>query len=90
MDELRRGETRSFNSAEGVWRAVALLIEELDCSDRCVEYSLDGVVRSYDDVSAWLAAAIANPPNTVRYVVDPDHCGLVRVDFIASSAARAE
>jgi glycerol kinase len=83
-----RGETREFISADAILRDVALLIDELDCMDRCVEYAVEGSVAAYAEVQAWLTEAIANGQRTIRYVVDPDHAGLVRVKFAAISPDR--
>jgi hypothetical protein len=84
----RRGETCEFISADAVLRDVALLIDELDCTDRCVEYAVEGSVAAYPEVQAWLTEAIANGQRTIRYVVDHDHAGLVRVEFAAISRDR--
>jgi hypothetical protein len=66
-------------------RDVALLIDELDCTDRCVEYAVDGSVAAYAEVHAWLTEAIADGQRMIRYVVNPDHAGLVRVELAAIS-----
>lgn len=89
MPEPLHGEVRRFRSAEEVWPAVALLIEELDCTDRCVEYSIEGAVQSYDRVRSWLTDTIESGRDNIRYSVDPDHVGLVRVDFSALTSGPA-
>jgi hypothetical protein len=85
-----RGETLKFSTTETVWQAVATLIDELDAGDRCVEYAVEGSVRSYDWIDAWLTKASAEGHDTVRYIVDPDHFGLVRVDFVSIESSRRE
>jgi len=86
LRDLPRGDTRPFTSASAVLQSVASLIEELDCADRCVEYSVDDSVRTWDGVDAWLSEAIRDGYDNIRYIVTPDHAGLVRVDFVAIAA----
>ena len=82
--ERPRGETLTVPSPAAVWRAVQVMIDELDCGDRCVEYSVAGSVRTFDWVERWLTDSIAEGSNAIRYVVDPNSGGVVRVDFAAS------
>jgi hypothetical protein len=70
-------------SPAAAWRAVEWLIDELDCGDRCVEYSVAGSVRTFDWVDDWLTRSIADGFNAIHYVVDPNPGGVVRVDFAA-------
>jgi hypothetical protein len=76
-------------SPAAVWQAVEWLIEELDCGDRCVEYSVAGTVRGFDWVQTWLAESIAHGHDAIRYTVDPNRGGVVRVDFAAISRGGA-
>ena len=88
MAELPHSNPRQFRSAEEVWQVIESVIQELDCSDRCVEYAIDGTVHSYDHVRAWLCDAIA-AGGGIHYSIDPDHLGLVRVDFARTDARAA-
>ena len=68
---------------------IASVIEELDCTDRCVEYSIDDTAQSYDRIVAWVNDAII-AGERIRYAVDPDHLGLVRVDFTRAGHSERE
>jgi hypothetical protein len=82
-NELPRGETVMASSPAAVWQAVEWMIEELDSGDRCVEYSVAGAVRSFDSVQGWLTDSIAAGSDAIRFTVDPNRGGVVRVDFAA-------
>jgi len=73
-------DTRQFHRTSDVWPTISAVLAELDCTDRCVEYSIENTVQSYDRVLAWLNERIA-AGERIQYMVNPDHLGLVRVDF---------